>query len=243
MFWYVVRAIQILQSMTYLYLVLNIASFSVPFLYSFEKRMRFIKWWKSVFLAIFLVAIPFLIWDVIFTKYGVWGFNPKYHLGITVFGLPLEEILFFICIPYASIFTHYAFQYFFPNSKLSDKLTKIITILLLLLAVIVLFVNFTKAYTTVDFSLFALLMLYALFSKSKILNTFYITFLLVLIPFFIVNGLLTGSFIHQEVVWYNNGKNMLNKVGTIPYENCFYAFSMLYMNLLLIERFKSKLKR
>jgi len=226
--------------MTYLYLALNIASFSVPFLYSFEKRMRFIKWWKSVFLAIFLVAIPFLIWDVIFTKYGVWGFNPKYHLGIAIFGLPLEEILFFICIPYASIFTHYAFQYFFPNAKLSNKLTNIISIVLLVLAVIVLFVNFPKAYTTVDFSLFTLLMLYALFSKSRILNTFYITFLLVLIPFFIVNGLLTGSFIHQEVVWYNNAENMGIRVGTVPVEDAFYAFSMLYMALILIEKFKGK---
>ncbi|RXP61928.1 lycopene cyclase domain-containing protein [Lutibacter sp. HS1-25] len=226
--------------MTYLYLALNIASFSVPFLYSFEKRMRFIKWWKSVFLAIFLVAIPFLIWDVIFTKYGIWGFNPKYHLGIAIFGLPLEEILFFICIPYASIFTHYAFQFFFPNTKLSNKFTKAITVVLLVLAVIVLLVNFPKAYTTVDFSLFSLLMLYALFSKSKILNTFYITFLLVLIPFFIVNGLLTGSFIHQEVVWYNNAENMGIRVGTVPVEDAFYAFSMLYMALILIEKFKGK---
>jgi len=224
--------------MTYLYLFINIASFSIPFLYSFEKKMRFIQYWKSVFLAIVIVAVPFLVWDVIFTQNGVWGFNPMYYLGITIFGLPIEEILFFICIPYASIFTHYAFAYFFPNLKLSNSVSRITTIFLLVLGVVVLVMAFPKAYTIVDFSLFALLMLYSLISKDHILNRFYITFLLVLVPFFIVNGLLTGSFIPDEVVWYSNEENLGIRIGTVPVEDIFYAFSMLYMSLILIEKFK-----
>jgi len=202
--------------------------------------MRFIQYWKAVFLSIVIVAIPFLVWDVIFTQNGVWGFNPIYYLGITFWGLPIEEILFFICIPYASIFTHYAFVYFFPNLKLSSSVTRITTILLFIVAVVVLIVAFPKAYTSIDFGLFALLMLYVLISKDPILNRFYITFLLVIIPFFIVNGLLTGSFIPEEVVWYNNAENLGIRIGTVPVEDVFYAFSMLYMSLILIEKFKLK---
>lgn len=226
--------------MTYLYLLINIASFSVPFIYSFEKKMHFVQYWKPVFLSILIVATPFLIWDVIFTKYGIWGFNPAYHLSITIFALPLEEILFFICIPYASIFTHYAFLYFFPAFKLSNILTRILISILLIVSVIVILFNYPKVYTTVDFSLFALLMLYALVVKDTILNRFFITFLLILIPFFLVNGFLTGSFIHQEVVWYNNAENLGYRIGTVPIEDAFYAFSMLYMSLILIEKFKVK---
>ena len=229
--------------MTYLYLLINIASFSVPFIYSYEKKMRFIQYWKSVFLAIVLVAIPFLIWDLIFTKNGVWGFNTTYYLGVTIYGLPLEEILFFICIPYASIFTHYAFQYFFKETQLSNKLTLLITVGLLIIAVIVLVFSFPKAYTTVNFSLFIGLMMYALVTKDKILNSFYITFLLVLVPFFIVNGVLTGSFIDEPVVWYNNAENLGFRIGTVPIEDAFYAFNMLYMALILIERFKPKFNK
>ena len=229
--------------MTYLYLLINIASFSIPFIYSFEKKMHFIQYWKAVFLAVLIVAVPFLIWDVVFTEYGVWGFNSSYYLGITFFGLPIEEILFFICIPFASVFTHYAFIHFFKNLKLSNKVTQNITVFFLIGAIVVLIFAFPKAYTSINFSLFGLLMLYAYLKKDAILNRFYITFLLVLVPFFVVNGLLTGSFIPGEVVWYNNEENLGLRLGTVPVEDVFYAFSMLYMSLILIEKFKVKFNK
>lgn len=221
-----------------LYLILNIASFIIPFAYSFEKKMRFIKWWKSVFLSIFIVAFFFLVWDVWFTKMGVWGFNPTYHVNFTIYGLPIEEILFFICIPYASIFTHYALIYFFSNIFLPKKATKYITMLLLLISLIILFFNDFKWYTFVNLIVFIALLSYSFISKSNILQRFYLTFLVILIPFFLVNGILTGSFIENEVVWYNNAENLGIRLFTIPIEDSFYAFSMLFANLILIEKFK-----
>ncbi|MDX1828434.1 MAG: lycopene cyclase domain-containing protein [Lutibacter sp.] len=224
----------------YLYLILNIASFIVPFIYSFEKKMRFIKWWKSVFLSIVIVGVFFIIWDIIFTKQGVWGFNPRYHLGISIFGLPFEEVLFFICVPYASIFMHYAFLYFFPTIKLSNQKTKAIIFLLISISIFALIFAWPKKYTSVNFILFLVLLIYSLLFKNRILNQFFITFLLILIPFFIVNGILTGSFIEHEVVWYNNNENLGIRVFTIPIEDIVYAFNMLYSSLILIEFFKIK---
>jgi len=226
-----------------LYLVLNIASFIVPFAYSFEKKMHFIRLWKSVFLSIFIVGIFFIFWDVIFTRQGVWGFNPDYHIGLNLAGLPIEEILFFVCIPYASIFTHYAFIYFFENTRLSDKLTKYISIGLLIIAIFVLFYAFPKKYTTVTFSIFILLMAFSLWKNTAILSQFYITFLIILIPFFMVNGILTGSFIENEVVWYNNDENLNIRLFTIPVEDAVYAFNMLYPSLFLIAFFKKKFNK
>ncbi|MXV37817.1 lycopene cyclase domain-containing protein [Flavobacteriaceae bacterium Ap0902] len=85
----------------YLYLILNILSFSVPFVYSFErKRLHFIQYWKSYFLAIALVGLVFIIWDIYFTNLGVWGFNDAYLVGWRLFQLPIEEWLFFLLIPY-----------------------------------------------------------------------------------------------------------------------------------------------
>jgi len=222
-----------------LYLVLNIASFIVPFLYSFENRMKYIRRWKSVFPSILITAVFFIIWDVIFTKIGVWSFNPRYHAGIEFFDLPIEEWLFFFCIPYASLFINFAFQYFFPNVALSNQTVKILYCVLIAILIPTLAFNYDKLYTTVNYTVLVLLLTYTVFKMPTILNTFFISFLIVLIPFSIVNGILTGSFIEEPVVMYNNAENLGIRLGTIPIEDIGYAFSMLLMSLVLIKKIES----
>ena len=222
----------------YLYLLLNIGSFSIPFLYSFHKKMNFIKQWKSVFVSIFLVATFFIIWDVLFTKNGIWGFNAAYHLPFKIVGLPIDEMLFFICIPYASIFIHYSLAYFNPEVLLSDKMVKIISIFFLTVVSITLFFNIDKWYTLINYTLLLFTLLMGMIYGKEILKRFYIAFALILIPFFIVNGILTGSFISEPVVWYNNAENLGIRLFTIPIEDIGYAFNMLFWVIFLNERFK-----
>ncbi len=222
----------------YLYLLLNLGSISIPFMYSFNKKMNFIKQWKTVFLAIILVAIFFIVWDIIFTKNGIWGFNEDYHLPYKIAGLPIDEMLFFICIPYASIFIHYSLDYFKPTFLLSDKAVKRITYFLLITTAITLFFNFDKWYTSVNYSLLIVTLLIAIFLAKDILKRFYIAFVIILIPFFIVNGILTGSFISEPVVWYNNSENLGIRLFTIPIEDAGYAFTMLFWVVFLNEQFK-----
>ena len=60
-----------------------------------------------------------------------------------------------------------------------------------------------------------------------------------LIPFFIVNGILTGTGIEGNIVWYNDAENLGIRLGTIPVEDSAYAFSMILLNLWLFFRFTS----
>ncbi len=222
----------------YLYLLLNLGSFTIPFLYSFHKKMLFIKQWRTVFLSIFLVATFFIIWDIIFTKNGVWGFNAEYHLPYKIAGLPIDEMLFFICIPYASIFIHYSLEYFKPNLLLSSKAVNSITALLLIIVAITLFFNLDKSYTAVNYTILVLTLLTAIFFGKNILRRFYIAFIIILIPFLLVNGILTGSFIAEPVVWYNNSENLGIRLFTIPIEDIGYAFTMLFWIVFLNEKLK-----
>lgn len=224
----------------FLYLLLNLSAISIPLLYSFEKKMRFIKDWKAVFLSITIVSTVFLIWDAIFTANGVWGFNPNYHLNILLFGMPFEEWMFFFCIPYASVFIHYSLAYFKPDLLISVKATKFITLFVSVFLLPVIIMNSEKAYTFVNYSFLLFVLLIGFFSGIRLLQRFYIAFLIILIPFFIVNGVLTGTGIEGAVVWYNNEENLGIRIGTIPIEDIGYAFTMIFGNVLLIEWFKKK---
>lgn len=223
-----------------LYLFLNLASIFIPFLYSFENRMKYIKRWKAVFSSIIITAIFFIIWDIVFTKMGVWSFNPRYHSGINFFDLPIEEWLFFICIPYSSIFIHFAFHYFCPTVSLSDKTVRRIYGILMLILLPTIVFHYDKWYTVINYSVLVLLLTYTVYKVPTILNTFFITFLIILIPFTIVNGILTGSFIDEPVVLYNNDENLGIRLGTIPIEDIGYAFTMILMSLVLITKIEKK---
>ena len=185
----------------------------------------------------------FIPWDVIFTINGIWGFNSDYFLGFKILSLPLEEWLFFICIPFACVFTHYALLLYFPNLKLNKVATKAISISLVLILFILALANYDKWYTLVNFSLAIPLTWLVYKYNPQLLQHFFLTFLVMLIPFFIVNGVLTGSWIDNQVVWYNDAENLGIRMGTIPVEDSIYAYSMILMNLFFFEYLCSIFKK
>ena len=82
-------------------------------------------------------------------------------------------------------------------------------------------------YTNTTFVLLALVILIAPYFVN--MRVFLKTFLILQIPFCMVNGLLTGSLIENQVVWYNNNENLSFRLGTIPVEDVFYALLMLLL--------------
>lgn len=227
--------------MNYYYILLDIFSFLIPFAFSFERKMmHFIRFWKPFFSAIILVGLFFLAWDVYFTYQNVWGFSAQYLLGIYIFKLPLEEWLFFLLIPYSSLFIHYSLLYFFPKPELSRKSTYIITSILFGFSLFIAVSHTDKIYTFCSFGLFSLLMLMQLIFKFKYAQRFYLSFVIIYIPFFFVNNALTGAYSENPVVYYNSAEILGYRVGTMPVEDSFYCFSLMYGILLVFEYLKKK---
>ena len=95
--------------MTSTYLQVLAFSIIIPLIFSFHNKIQFYKKWPAFFKANTLVTIPFLIWDELFTRQEVWGFSNQHIIGNHLFNLPIEEILFFIIIPYCCVFTYEVF--------------------------------------------------------------------------------------------------------------------------------------
>lgn len=202
---------------------------------SFYRKAPFYKQWKFFGVSLLISGVFFLLWDQLFTAAGVWGFRDKYLLGVYVGDLPIEEVLFFICIPYASVFTYFALNhliekdYLFPHHELISS----VLIIFLLIAGIY---NMDRWYTASTFILLALLLAYqTLKLRPRYMGRFYFAYAVLIIPFLIVNGILTGSFIEDEVVWYNNSHNLGIRIGTIPIEDLVYGLFLILTNVIIME--------
>ena len=223
-----------------LYLIVNIAAISIPLLYSFDRRVRFYRSWKYLVPSIFFTMTLFIAWDVIFTSQGIWGFNEQYHSRISLLGLPLEEYLFFITVPYASIFTIHVIRSYLPNVLLSATQTRVVSLILIVVMLALALINIQRAYTSVNFIAAALVIGWVLVKNPEILRGFYISFLVILIPFGMVNGVLTGSFIQGQIVWYNDFENLGIRLGTIPIEDVFYGLTLILLNYYLMETIQKR---
>lgn len=220
----------------YLYLIIDLACFLATFIFSFHPKIRFNKSWKSFLLANITVAFFFVSWDILFTYWGIWSFNKNYTLPISVLNLPVEEILFFIAIPYSCIFTYSVVKkhYTVKNEVLFKGIS--VSLIFSLLALGLIFLS--KIYTSSTFLLLSLLLLLLQFGiKVKWLPHFYVAFALILVPFFISNGILTGGFTPQAVVNYNDNYNLSIRLYTIPIEDIFYGMLLILLNVALFEYF------
>lgn len=217
--------------MKLLYCFVDFFTVIIPVIFSFHPKIKFYKTWKNFFIASFCVGCIFIIWDSVFTELGIWYFNTRYISGIYFFNLPIEEVLFFICIPYSCVFTYYCLDKFY-NLAWDLKTENIFCIVfsMLLLATGLFFFN--RVYTCVTFISTAVVCLLLKFLfKINWFGKSVTVYALLLIPFLIVNGILTGAGLEEPVVIYNKTQNLGIRLFTIPVEDVFYGFELFILIL------------
>ena len=221
----------------YTYALLLAASLLVPLLRSFESRIRFYQKWPALFAGIFVMMAVFIPWDAVFTQNKVWWFSHQHVLGLYLWGLPLEEWLFFIIIPFCVVFTYEVVRYFLPG-KVFPETSRRLAMGLGLLFLVIAFLNTDKVYTLVVMALTAFLSLLQpiIRSHKSWLSHYYLTYLITLLPFFIINGVLTAL----PVVSYDNTRNLGIRLFSIPIEDAVYLMGMMLIVMMVYEAVKSK---
>jgi lycopene cyclase domain-containing protein len=220
----------------YAYLLIDLLSIAFPLAASFEHRLRFSAHWKGLFLGTVAMMAVFIPWDIAFTAHGIWGFNPRYLTGAQLFGLPLEEWLFFICIPYSCVFLYEVMRFALPRDPLAAIARPAgIAIAVALIAIGLLHVD--RWYTSITFiGGGALLGVHAAVLRSAWLGRFWMGYAISLVPFFIVNGILTGWLVPEPIVWYNDAENLGIRLNTIPIEDSIYLLFFLLIVIGFHER-------
>jgi lycopene cyclase domain-containing protein len=224
------------MSEQYLYLWINVLTLAGPLSRSFESRIAFAARWRQWLPGMLVTAAVFVLWDAYFTSIGVWGFNPRYLIGVNLLGLPIEEWMFFFTIPYACTFTYEVLRYFIKKDILGGRIALVLSLLLSLGTLATACIYGDRWYTVTAFAAAGLLLVFnTLIGKAPWLGRFFLAYLVCQIPFFIVNGVLTGTGIEEEVVWYNNAENLGIRMGTIPFEDTFYGMALVLGNVMGLE--------
>ncbi len=224
------------------YAWIDLGAVFFPFLFSFHPRLRFYREWKALFIGITCMMGLFIPWDSLFTRAGIWGFTAEHVASARVFELPVEEWLFFICVPYACLFTYHCSRVWWPNDA-HKTWVRWLSVLLLTLLLSTSAIHWEKAYTCTAWTLCALWITFTAFvQRPDWLARFYLSYAVLLLPFLIINGLLTGSGLERPVVWYNDSENLGIRLLTIPIEDVFYGMLMVGLTTSFYEAFRRRRK-
>ena len=186
-------------------------------------------------------AMLYIAWDIYFTSKGVWSFNDNYITGIKLVNLPVEEVLFFLVVPYCCVFVYECIRCYFPrlkNKRSADIMLKVLAIVLMITGIFF-YQKYYTSWTFIFCSLFiSVIYLFKNFFKDFDATSFLVSFAIILIPFLIVNGFLTAI----PVVLYNEAENLGIRIYTIPFEDTFYGMLLVLMDIAIYEKIRNQVK-
>jgi lycopene cyclase domain-containing protein len=218
------------------YLLLNIIIVSFPLAATFYPKIGYYRKLPAVFSSILAVSATFVAWDILATERGHWAFNPMYTLGIRFMGLPLEEIMFFLTVPFSCLFIYEslcAYVRDFPVPFSRGAYTGAGALLLMVAAV-----SYGREYSFVVLAACGVFLLFAASRLREIFSSgrYWLYIAITLMLFVVFNFILTSL----PIVSY--GPSMIWNVRflTIPVEDFFYNYLMLSLYLSVFLAAKKK---
>lgn len=227
--------------MKYEYLIFNIIVLAGPLFFGSFKKFYFVKYWKPAIISIVFSAIPFIIWDVFVTNRH-WYFADKYTLGLKILELPIEEIMFFITVPFACLFTWVMLKKFwnvnhkkyFKSAKTFDDNFFISVISVFFLFLILIALIFTKEYTSISLTfLIGSIIFDKMYGANLFGNKLFRIYLSIVSLFTLIfNGYLTW----RPIVTYNEAYQIGFRIFTIPFEDFLFGYSLIILSTTIFEK-------
>lgn len=186
--------------------------------------------------AILSTAFAFIVWDIAVT--GVfWDFNPAYTLGPRIGGMPLEEVLFFLTVPFGCLVLW--LNWGRAHDTKNERALVPAVLLLLSVPITIWSVWVGWYYTGVISAAFIVVIIIDYVCNIRLLwrSAFHSFSLVVILLTFVFNLYLTA----RPVVLYNAAMKSNLTILTIPAEDFVYGLVLISCVILLyelIERFK-----
>ena len=93
----------------YQYLLLMAACLLVTLPLEFLFAARVYRRVRALLSAVIPVVLVFSVWDIVGIARNHWTYNPRFVSGVQlIFGMPLEELVFFVTVPICGLLTYEA---------------------------------------------------------------------------------------------------------------------------------------
>jgi lycopene cyclase domain-containing protein len=206
------------------YLILDLVILIGPLLASFEKQIRFIRYFIPAMLSILLVGSVYIAWDIWATDRGHWSFNPEYVGDFRFLGLPAEEMLFFWVVPYAGLFIWHVIGFYREGREDQITFSSMRNGIMIAAMGLILGIGKGYEYTGLAFLSAGLFLMADQGLKINLTQSvqFWYTQVLIIGATLLFNGFLTS----RPVVLYGESFQLGLRIFTIPVEDFVYGFSL-----------------
>ena len=220
--------------MKFEYLLFNLVVIAGPILSQFNRQIQHISRWKLKLITSAIVLIPYITWDILVTG-SHWWFNAAYTLDFRLFGLPIEEWLFFITVPFGCLLVWETLPQ--TNKATQVKFLRHIRLVLYIMVLagpLVFYIG--KQYTGLVLFCFGIVGLVdKLLGVDLLLQPKTYLYLAVVFALILVfNGYLTA----RPVVLYGEIYQIGYRIFSIPVEDFGYGFTLMLLNAILYEKLR-----
>ena len=222
--------------MKFEYLLFNFLIIAGPVVSQFSRQIKSVSRWRLKLITSGIVMIPYIVWDALVTG-SHWWFNKTYTLDFRLFGLPIEEWLFFITVPFGCLLVWETLPHADSWLIRLKSLRYIRAVLYTALPAGVWVFSTGKQYTGLVLFCFGLFgLMDTLLGVDLLLRPKTYLYLVVVSSLILVfNGYLTG----RPVVLYGEMYQVGYRILTIPIEDFGYGFTLTLFNVMLYEKLRT----
>lgn len=214
----------------YTFLSIDILVFMIPLFFMRDKRFESKRTFNQLIPGLLCIAVLFTVWDLVFSHTLIRTFNPSYVVGFYFLGIPFEEYLLFLLIPFSVTVCYEYYLCIGPSHESTSKGNTLATALAVLFLFVAMFYH-DRSYTFYTCLFSSLLLQFNIyFLKSNFLGSYFFVFAVALVPMILIHAVLTS----HPVIEYNISAISGVKIGTIPFED---VVMFLMQSLLIITIF------
>lgn len=200
----------------------------ISFLSPISKYRRY----HPLIISIAVVAPVYIIWDQLAVIFGTWKFDSANVIGIYFFHLPIEEVSFFLVVPFSTLLIYEVISSHLKG-KISGRIILTVSSVSIILLILLGVLNISRSYTSIASFFAAASIVIGLLLDRQLMErkSLWVYMAISYIPFVFFDHLMVSI----PVFTYGANAIIGLRIAEIPVEEFLYVFSLLMSYVIVYD--------